>query len=299
MNATNYQMIYFGAVLLIGLVCGWIAFRQLTQLQARRACRLRSQDEPGAVPLFERKKSEQKQQLERMQTRFSITRWTVFLLFLMVGAGLCTIPFAERLSSLFVPLVVAAVSVILGIAFRPFLENLICGLVLCYSKLARIGDTAVVDDVYGVIEDVTLTHCIIKRWDSLRYVVPNSTMLTKEFVNYSLNDNLRWVYVEFWIDYGADLELVEKLAIESPKKSQYFADTEEPRFWVMETAQLAVKCMVAAWATTPADGWMLSHDMRKELFCKMKEHNIYTHRHRVVSSREEPPVQGSESHVSV
>lgn len=290
----NMKLVYVGGVLLVALVLALGIFRRLGHLQAHRIRRFRKQKESGDGPRFSWKKGEEKQQIEHIKTRFSITRWTLFLLLLIVGMLLAVIPFMDQLSSIFVPLFVAAVSVIIGIAARPFLENLICGLVLCYSKLARIGDTAVVDDVYGVIEDVTLTHCIIKRWDSLRYVVPNSTMLTKEFLNYSLNDNFRWVYVEFWIDYGIDLELVERLAIDSPKKSQYFSNTEEPRFWMLETDRSAVKCMVAAWATTPADGWMLSHDIRRALYIHFRTHRIYTHTYRIASAPESGVREGAD-----
>jgi small-conductance mechanosensitive channel len=267
----------------------WLAIHKLRILQDLRAERLAQQVEPGPLPSFSDKKRFKKQQIKRMEYRFSIIRWTSIFAVLSIGAGVAFIPFAARLSPTFFPVVVATFSVVVGIAAKPFLENMICGLVLCFSKLARIGDTAVVDDVYGVIEDVTLTHCIIKRWDSLRYVVPNSTMLTKEFVNYSLNDNKRWVYVEFWIDYGADFKLVEELAIDSPKKSQYFSNVESPRFWVSDATQSAIKCMVVAWATSPSDGWMLSHDIRKALFQSLQEHKVYTHTHRISSADSEGP----------
>jgi small-conductance mechanosensitive channel len=103
------------------------------------------------------------------------------------------IPIIGNLSSTLIPVIIACSSVIFGIAAKPFIENLICDLVLCFGKLARIGDIVLVDNEYGTIEDVTLTHCIIRRWDWLRYVAPNSSMMTKEFVNYSLHDNYRWV----------------------------------------------------------------------------------------------------------
>jgi small-conductance mechanosensitive channel len=203
---------------------------------------------------------------------------------MIAAAGLTALPYLTRLAPSVLPLAIAAVSVIIGIAAKPIIENITCGLVLCFGKLARIGDTVVIDDVYGVIEDFTLTHSVIKRWDSLRYVVPNSSMMTKEFINYSIYDNNRWVYVEFWIDYHTDFDLVEKLAKESPVGSAYYAaDRDEPRFWVAETTPQGVKCMVVAWAVTPADGWMLSHDIRRALVQKLSVHGIVTHMHNIHS----------------
>jgi moderate conductance mechanosensitive channel len=272
---------YILIVVLVMLLAALPALRKLQALQDQRRESLNNRKEPGAVPARRHKKTIREQQIRRMESHISITRRTLIVFLMLTGICIASIPFLSQIAPAVLPLAIAATSVIIGIAAKPIIENITCGLVLTFGKLARIGDTVVIDDVYGVIEDFTLTHSVIKRWDSLRYIVPNSSMMTKEFINYSLYDNNRWVYVEFWIDYRADLELVEKLAKESPLGSRYYSDRDEPRFWVAETGREAVKCMVVAWAVTPADGWMLSHDIRKTLVLKLKEHNIITHTHRL------------------
>ena len=270
--------VFTATALLTTAFLGWLAFRRLRSLQDHREETLNNQSQPGAIPAHSKRKDLRQHQIRRMESRFSITRRTIITLLLFAAGSIVALPYLGQLAPAVLPLLIAAVSVIIGIAAKPIIENITCGLVLCFGKLARIGDTVVIDDVYGVIEDFTLTHSVIKRWDSLRYVVPNSSMMTKEFINYSLYDNNRWVYVEFWIDYNANLDLVERLGKESPLGSAYYAtDREEPRFWVAETTQQAVKCMVVAWATTPADGWMLSHDIRKALVKKLSANGITTH----------------------
>jgi small-conductance mechanosensitive channel len=270
-------------LILTALIC-WLAARKLRQVQEKRTERLRTNDIPESIPQQDSPKNIKKQQIRRLESRFSITRWTILLSIFFIGINIAFFPFIRHISPTLLPIIMGVTSVIIGIAAKPFIENMICGMVLCYSKLARIGDTALVDDAYGVIEDVTLTHCIIKRWDSLRYVVPNSSMMTKEFVNYSLHDNDRWVIVEFWIDYASDLKTVEAIAVETPKESEYFANTEEPCFWVIDTAQLAIKCMITAWATSPAEGWMLGHDIRKALIPELQKHGVHTHQYHLQTS---------------
>ena len=277
----SLTLIYLLLVGLTLLLFAKSAFRRLHALQEHRRNALNTRKEPGAVPTRHRKKSIREQQIRRMESRISITRRMLIILFLLVGICMAAIPYLARLAPSALPIILAAISVVIGIAAKPVIENIACGLVLSVGKLARIGDTVVIDDVYGVVEDFTLTHSVIKRWDSLRYVVPNSSMMTKEFISYSLHDNNRWVYVDFWIDYNADIELVEQIAKETPLGSTYYSDRETPRFWVAETGRESVKCMVVAWATSPADGWMLSHDIRKAIVIKLKEHHIITHTHHV------------------
>lgn len=275
------MIFYIPVVSLVMLLIAWPALRKLKTLKEHRRNTIKKRPEPGAIPARRRMKAVKEQQIQRMETHISITRRTLILLFMFVGIAIAAIPYLSKLAPAVLPIIITAMSVIIGIAAKPIIENITCGLVLCFGKLARIGDTVVIDDVYGVIEDFTLTHSVIKRWDSLRYIVPNSSMMTKEFINYSLHDNDRWVYVEFWIDYNTDIALAERIAKETPIGSLYFSDKEEPRFWVSETERQAVKCMIVAWATSPSDGWMLGHDIRKALVIKLQENNITTHTHRL------------------
>ena len=282
--------LYTALVALLILSAGWPLWRRLHKQTEQLSDSLRKRNESGAIPSRFRRKAVKQQQIERVETHHSINRRTLLVLLIIVGACLSAIPYLVVSAPAVLPLVLAAVSVILGIAAKPIIENITCGLVLSFGKLARIGDTVLIDNEYGVIEDFTLTHSIVRRWDSLRYVVPNSSMMTKEFVNYSLNDNNRWVHVEFWVDYSADIELVEQLAKEAPLGSIYYSDRDTPRFWVIDTARDAVQCMVVAWATQPADGWGLALDIRKALLKQLQQHNITTHTHRVhINTRQPEP----------
>lgn len=278
----NLIWLYIGIVVLLTLALAWPALRKLKTIQDQLNDSLSKRKKSGAIPArFRKKTAVRKQQIERVKSHISITRRTLLVIFTILGACLATIPYLAATAPAVLPIVLAAVSVVIGVAAKPTIENITCGLVLSFGKLARIGDTVLIDNEYGVIEDFTLTHSVIRRWDSLRYVVPNSSMMTKEFVNYSLNDNNRWVHVEFWVDYNADLELVEQIAKEAPLKSPYYSDRDTPRFWVVDMDREAVKCMVVAWATWPSDGWGLGLDIRKELALKLKKYNITTHTHRV------------------
>lgn len=272
---------YIALVVLLLTATGWPLLRRLRTGSEQRLDSLQKRKESGAIPAQFRKKSIKKQQIQRMESHISITRRTLLVLFIIIGVCLAAIPYLATTAPSVLPIILAAISVIMGIAAKPIIENITCGLVLSFGKLARIGDTVLLDNEYGVIEDLTLTHSVVRRWDSLRYVVPNSSMMTKEFVNYSLNDNHRWVHVEFWVDYSADLELVEQIATAAPLNSPYYSDRDTPRFWIADAERDAVKCMVVAWATWPSDGWGLALDIRKALIKKLQEHNITTHTHRV------------------
>lgn len=201
--------------------------------------------------------------------QFSVSRKLLIPLVLFGVAFLAGIPFLTRIPATVVSMVVAGVTVLVGVAARPVVENAIAGLVISGSRLVNIGDTVTIGDDYGTVEDIKTTHTTIKLWDWRRLVVANSAMLGKDFINYSLFDTFVWAYVEFWVDYSADMSEVERIAVEAAKASEAYAGYEDPALWIMDTTADGVKCWLAAWADTPAEAWQLKHDVRRGLIVEL------------------------------
>jgi len=219
--------------------------------------------------------------LGSVETRFSIIRaiiipGIIFFFLLLLG-----IPVLSELPATILSLLVALLAVVTGIAAKPPLENLIAGVVISLARPFRIGDTVLVYDHFGTVEDISISHTIIKVWDWRRLMVPNSRMLSTQFINYSIVDRFQWAYVEFWVATTANLHNVEAIATHVAKESTNYAGYEEPRFWVMELGREGIRCWIAAWADTPSAAWQLSHDIRTKLAMELQSAGIPTHIHRV------------------
>jgi len=187
-------------------------------------------------------------------------------------------PFLGAVPATLVSVLAGFAGIILGIAAKPFIENLICGIVLTFSGSIYVGDTVLIDGNYGTIEDITVTHTIVKIWDWRRYVIPNAKMVTAKFVNLTLNDSYQWCRVEFWVAPDADLDVIKEKAVEAATSSPFFAHFELPRFWVMEMGKEGLRCWVAAWAASPLDAWQLSNDIRTRLSKDFQTMGVAPHR---------------------
>ncbi len=234
-------------------------------------------------PLDDSGESFREHGLESIQTRFKALRRILYPLLALIWSFLVCLPMLDKIPAALLSFVFGTVTVMVGIAARPFIENVIAGVVLAFTQPLRIGDTVLIDDKWGKVEDISLTYSVVQIWDWRRYVIPNSQLLSKDFINYSLIDTFQWAYVEFWVSYEADLELVRKLAMESTAASPAFVNYEEPSFWVMEMGKDGIRCWVAGWTDTPADGWALTNDVRTKLSMSLHRHGISCHsfNHRV------------------
>lgn len=240
----------------------------------------------SGTPLMDPLAIAQERGLDSIDKNATIVRRLIVPMIVVATGMLAAIPLLSSVPATIVSAVVAVIAVILGMAARPLIENAMSGLVISYSKLVNLGDTVRVEDVYGTIEDITITHTTIKAWDWRRYIVPNSKMIQHSFFNYSVIDKYEWAYVDFWVSYEDDFELVDKIACDVPKQSKYFAAHDAPQVWVMELAPEGMRCWLAAWANTPSEAWYLRNDMRTGLVRELRKHGIRTHlrRHEVAKT---------------
>lgn len=256
----------------------------LRRIQRQRVERIQRVDRFYAVdttsPVSDPKNQARSLAKDSIASRFSIIQRGTLIFAGVIWIFALIFPLLGRIPSALVSILVGAGAVIIGIAVRPFLENMISGIVISFSKQLRTGDTVIIDETYGTVEDISLTHTVIKSWDWRRYIIPNSTMITKEFLNFSINDSYIWEHVEFWVEHNADITMVENIALQAARENEYFSNYEGPRFWVMGMDKEAVKCWVAGWTDSPADAWLFKVELRKRLITDFSKVGIKSHTYR-------------------
>lgn len=265
---------YFPSAYLVGvgLVAGFVLWRlrshvdSIKEEKLERLDKIKRLDPLPNDALTRRSKLHKKRVItEKVDKRFSVIQKFIVggVLILAIVAGV--MPFIGRIPSTILSLLITAFTVILGIAARPFVENTISGVVISLSNQIRVGDVVIVDGNYGTVEDISATHTKIKIWDWRRYVIPNSRMLTKEFMNLTINERILWAYIEFKVSYDTDIDHVERNAKRIATESSSFSDRDDPQFWVLRLEPDGVVCWIAAWAENPSDAWSLKSDMGRGL----------------------------------
>jgi small-conductance mechanosensitive channel len=74
---------------------------------------------------------------------------------------------------------------VVGIAARPALANLIAGVQLALTEPIRIDDVVIVEGEWGWIEEIRTTYVVIRIWDLRRLVVPLSYFIEHPFQNWT------------------------------------------------------------------------------------------------------------------
>jgi small-conductance mechanosensitive channel len=138
------------------------------------AVHARFRAEPGAV------------HARRVNTQVRILRGAAaVLVWILAGAAmLMTFPKVRELgASLLASAGVAGL--VVGLAARPVLENLIAGVQLAMTQPIRLDDAVVIDGQFGYVEEIRLTYTVVRLWDERRIIAPLSYFIQRNFENWS------------------------------------------------------------------------------------------------------------------
>ncbi len=111
--------------------------------------------------------------------------------------------------------------VIIGLALQESLSNVFSGILFAWDASVRIGDLIrLSNEKEGHVENVGWRTTTLRTPDHTLLVLPNSVLAKDVIVNLSRPKPLVTIPVELKIQYGADLQKVEDLALEVANEVQ-------------------------------------------------------------------------------
>lgn len=176
----------------------------------------------------------------RRRTKLTVFRrlTTVGVLALTAGFLLMTIPVVRTVGlSLFASAGVAGI--VVGLAARPTIANLIAGMQIAVTQPIRIDDQVIVESEFGTIEEITATYIVVRLWDERRMVVPLSTFLEKPFQNWTRESTRILGTVMLYLDYGVPLGELRTALQEILKHTPLW----DGCVWNLQVTDLKERCM--------------------------------------------------------
>jgi small-conductance mechanosensitive channel len=143
----------------------------------------------------------------RIRTQVYLLRQIMIWMLVFIGfaAILMTFPSIRNVGAgLFASAGVAGL--VLGMAARPTLGNLIAGIQIALTEPIRIDDAVVVDGQSGRVVEVNTTYVVIRLWDLRHMIVPISHFIEKPFENSSRYSSDMIGAVHLQLDYTAPVE---------------------------------------------------------------------------------------------
>ena len=221
--------------------------------------------------------SKKKFKIDETQYSFIKHFISAFIYLVGIGAAVYVIPSFRALSvSIFAGAGVLAI--VLGFASQQAFSNVISGLFIVAFRPFRVGDWIKIRDVEnvsGIVEDITLRHTIIKNFENKRIVIPNSVINNELIENKNLEDAKICKFVEMSISYDSDIDLAIEIMREEAMKHPFFIDvrtdeekenkTHPVKVKLISFGDSSVNLRAWVWARTPINSFFMGCDLYKSI----------------------------------
>lgn len=180
-----------------------------------------------------------------------------------------------------ISLIAGALSIGIGFGLQTVVSNLIAGVILMFERTIRIGDIIEINDLLkGTVTDIRIRSTTIKTFDNIDIVVPNSSFIQNNVINWTLEDPSRRLHVPFGVAYGTKIEKVKEVVLEELKNSdlKYVKDNEdkkpEIRLENMNTSSVDLELLVWIKANDKIQPNSLKSDFLILIYNALYKHDI-------------------------
>lgn len=91
--------------------------------------------------------------------------------------------------------------IIIGLAARESIANLLAGFQIAFTQPIRLDDALIVNGEYGWVEEITLTYVVMRLWDQRRQIVPLQKFIDDSFQNWTRTNSELIGTVLLYVDY--------------------------------------------------------------------------------------------------
>ena len=160
---------------------------------------------------------------DAVQTIQRIVFYSILILIFLLALHLLGIPITALAFAM------GAIAIGVGFGTQNIVNNFISGWILMAERPIRIGDFIEFDDWMGAVERIGNRSTRIRRIDGVHLLVPNSHLLERTVVNWTLVDREIRSIVRVGVAYGSPIRLVSELVLNAVTNQPEVKATPAPR----------------------------------------------------------------------
>lgn len=168
-------------------------------------------------------------------------RILIFGAMLVVAIGKLGISIAPFIAA------VGAIFLTAGLAIQGSVANFAAGISLVISRPFKIGDTILVNNIYGEVEEIKLAYTTLRTEDEELITVPNKNMIGEVIVN---SFNYRIVESRVGISYHDDIESAIAIIRNVIDSYEYVSSENKSIIGIEKFGESAVEIGMRYWVPT-------------------------------------------------
>lgn len=171
----------------------------------------------------------------------TITFYLLVLFFTIIAFNLAHFPLT------FFTLIGGALAIGLGFGSQTLINNFISGLILLIERPIRAGDLIEVDSTYGKVIHIGARCTHVRTFTNVDILVPNSSLLEKNVVNWTLTDDNIRTQINVGVSYGSPTDQVMHLINQAVRDNKKVLKEPAPIILFTEFADNSLNFEVHFW----------------------------------------------------
>lgn len=213
--------------------------------------------------------------IEQTTSRFFMNAASFIIWLIAIGIIISHIPSLKAFALTFFASAGIFVAII-GFAAQQAFSNIINGIFIVFSKPFRVGDLIKVSSQeYGIVEDITLRHTIIRNFENKRIIIPNAIVGSETIVNDTIKDSKICKLIEVGISYDSDIELAKRiisevaiahtLCIDNRTEEQIAENLSQVEVRLISFDDSSLKLRAYVWTSSPFSAMKMHSDINQAI----------------------------------
>jgi potassium efflux system protein len=157
-----------------------------------------------------------------------------------------------------------ALAIGVGFGAQNLINNFISGFIIMAERPIRLGDLIEIEGNFARVEDIGPRCTRIRTGDNIHILVPNSSFLEKNIVNWTLSDQKVRAHVTVGVAYGSPVREVERLLVRAARENEKVLPDPEPLVLFRDFGDNALIFFLYFWVSmeTMLERLLLESDIR-------------------------------------
>lgn len=168
-----------------------------------------------------------------------------------------------------------AAAIAVGFGAQTLFKNVIAGILLTIKRPFRLGDVVETGTVLGTVTDLGVSSTLVRTFDEKEVLIPNSELLDKQLINWSLSDALLRLTIAVDVEYGTPVSLVREALLDAANSNPRILKMPEPWVYFADFGDSALKFTLYFWINQRlASSLRVSSELREAILDSFEKRRI-------------------------
>ncbi len=204
----------------------------------------------------------------RTNTISMLVRYTIIIIGVLVAFAIVNIDFTT------LKVLIGALGVGIGFGLREIVNNLISGFILLSDKTIVHNDLIEVNGLLGRVETVGIRTTVIKTFNNVEVIVPNTNLVNNELINYTHSDPVIRIDVPIGVSYNSDPFKVKEVLIKNLSKLDNVLENPAVIVFFTDFGESSLDFQVSVWTDNALKKKVIESEARYAIWKALQENNI-------------------------